>query len=77
MTTHTSLTIDTETLNRELTELDRLLHRVQERIRLSSTSVSVKQHDTREIWKRTAGVLKNKITEDPVEWQRRIRAEWD
>mgnify|MGYP006302869211 CR=1 FL=1 len=26
--------------------------------------------------KKTAGILKNKIS-DPVEWQKKIRAEWD
>ena len=74
---HTAQTMDTETLNRELTELDRLLHRIRERIQPAPVLSRTKQDDVREVWKRTAGVLKNKITEDPVEWQRRIRAEWD
>ncbi|MDO8505814.1 MAG: hypothetical protein Q7S48_04540 [bacterium] len=77
MIVHTPQTIDTETLSRELTELDRLLHRIRERIQPAHVRSRTKQDDVREVWKRTAGVLKNKITEDPVEWQRRIRAEWE
>ena len=73
MTAHASPTIDTETLNRELTELDRLLHRIQERIVCAPAPLDTRQA----ILKRTGGVLRHKITEDPVEWQRRIRAEWD
>ncbi len=28
-------------------------------------------------WKKAAGMLKGKITDDPVVWQRKIRGEWD
>lgn len=77
MATQTSTTLDTETLSWELTELDRLLHRIRDRIQISSAISHTKKQDAREVWKRTAGILKDKIKEDPVEWQRRIRAEWD
>ncbi len=73
MTAHATQIIDTETLNRELTELDRLLHRIQERIVSAPDPLDTRQA----ILKRTGGILRNKITEDPVEWQRRIRAEWN
>lgn len=78
MATQTAQTIDTETLNRELTELDRLLHRIQGHIQLTAAISKPKTpQEIREVWKRTGGILKDKITEDPVEWQRKIRAEWD
>ena len=28
-------------------------------------------------WKKAAGILKHKRILDPVEWQRKIRSEWD
>lgn len=73
MLSHPSQTIDTEALRRELTELDRLLHHIKERIVNAPAPLDARQA----ILKRTAGILKNKIMEDPVEWQRKIRAEWD
>lgn len=29
------------------------------------------------VWKKAAGILKHKRIPDPVEWQRKIRNEWD
>lgn len=69
MTQGTTLA-DTETLTRELDELDRVLHRV--RIRLQGLP---KKKSQLEHWREMKGILKGKITEDPLTYQRRIRAE--
>lgn len=75
MTVHTAQTLDTETLSRELTELDRLLHRIQ--AQLSDVSIDARAN-VKAVLKRTGGVLRNKLTEEEVlAWQRKIRAEWE
>ena len=80
MTAHTSQTLelDKETLSRELNEIDRLLHRIRDRVGIFSLPPRVQSaEEIRKIFKRTGGILKNKITEDLVEWQRKVRAEWN
>lgn len=75
MATPTSTTLDTETLSWELTELDRLLHRIREK--LTGTSARSRT-DVKAVLERTGGVLHHKATEaEIIEWQRKIRAEWE
>lgn len=61
---------DTEILTRELDELDRVLHRVRTRLQGLPKKKSQLEH-----WREMKGILKGKITEDPLTYQRRIRAE--
>lgn len=76
MTVHMSPIMNTETLSRELTELDRLLHRIREQ--LAGTPARTPA-DIKTVLKRTGGVLRNKIgsEEEVLAWQRKIRAEWE
>ena len=68
---HASSTLtDTKTIAYELDELDRLLHRIRMRIATPKTQAAQLSH-----WREMRGILKGKITEDPLVYQRRIRAE--
>lgn len=65
-----STTMNTQLLERELNELDRLLHRIKEQLRTPQESGVRLSH-----WRAIRGILKGKLTEDPLAYQRRIRAE--
>ena len=92
---HTTATLlDTETLTRELDELDRVLHRVRTQLNVLPKKKSQLEH-----WREMRGILiphltiaelsdalrnlgnspvmRSKLPEDPVVWQRKIRNESD
>ncbi|MBI2552043.1 hypothetical protein HYW17_01950 [Candidatus Uhrbacteria bacterium] len=71
-----STTTDTDKLRLELDEIDRLLHRLKERVGVSKTR---EPHIPRnyEALRKLRGLLKGKLTEDPLAYQQRIRAESD
>ena len=69
-------TIDVDMLSRELDQLDALLHTLKKRLVVSSikkTSSSSSYLALRSL----RGILKGRMTEDPLQYQRRIRAESD
>ena len=72
---HSTTTHDPELLSRELDELDRLLHRIKERIP-SVTSQGVPSGSYTAL-RKLRGMLKGKIEEDPLAYQQRVRAESD
>ena len=68
-------TTDVETISRELDQLDEILHRLKGRLgtipeKKTSSSSYLALRSLR-------GILKGRITEDPLQYQRRIRAESD
>ena len=60
----------TNTIARDLDELDRLVHRIKTQLQTPSRNDGQVLH-----WRAMRGILKGKITEDPLAYQRRIRAE--
>lgn len=72
---HISSTItDPQTLGRELDELDRLIHRIKERL---STPKDLHRVSSYDALRKLRGILKGKLVEDPLHYQQRIRAESD
>lgn len=72
--THTATTHDTELWTRELDELDRLLHRIRKRM---SAPGKMMRPTSYEALRKLRGILQGKLTEDPLSYQQRIRAESD
>lgn len=72
---HPTTTHDPELLSRELEELDRLLHRIKERI------PSAKPHGIPSAsyiaLQKLRGLLRGKIVENPLAYQQRVRSESD
>ncbi|MDO8505140.1 MAG: hypothetical protein Q7S48_00975 [bacterium] len=64
------ITPTTNTITRDLEELDRLVHRIKTQLQSSSKDMGRLSH-----WRAMRGILKGKITEDPLAYQRRIRAD--
>ena len=64
------ITSPTDAITRDLEELDRLVHRIKTQLQTSQ-----KEHGMLSHWRSIRGILKGKITEDPLAYQRRIRAE--
>ena len=60
----------TNTITRDLEELDRLVHRIKTQLQTHSKDVGRLSH-----WRAIRGILKGKITEDPLAYQRRIRTD--
>ena len=60
----------TDALTRDIDELDRLVHRIKTQLQAPQKDKGVLSH-----WRAIRGVLKGKLTENPLEYQRRIRAE--
>lgn len=60
----------TNTITRDLEELDRLVHRIKMQLHPPIKDMGRLSH-----WRAMRGILKGKITEDPLAYQRRIRAE--
>lgn len=58
------------TLTRDIEELDRLVHRIKKQLQAPKTEKGILLH-----WRAMRGILKGKITEDPLAYQRRVRAE--
>lgn len=67
-------TIDTETLTRELNELDRVLHRMRERLASPSGTAGSSSYAA---LRKLRGILNGKLIEDPLTYQQRIRTESD
>ena len=63
-------TSTSNTITRDLEELDRLVHRIKMQLHAPSKDKSQLYH-----WRGMRGILKGKIVEDPLVYQRRIRAE--
>lgn len=67
---HSTRTTTQEMLTHDIDELDRLVHRI--RIQLQRSG---KEYDMLSHWRSMRGILKGKIIEDPLAYQRRIRTE--
>lgn len=72
---HPTTTHDPELLSRDLEELDRLLHRIKERI--PSAKPQGSPSASYAAFQKLRGMLKGRIGEDPLAYQKRIRAEND
>ena len=57
-------------LTRDIEELDRLVHRIKMQLEVPQRDKGALSH-----WRAIKGILKGKLTEDPLAYQRRIRAE--
>lgn len=73
--THVKTTIDIEVISRDLEKLDELLHSLKGKLGVipakeASSSSYLALRSLR-------GMLKGRISEDPLQYQRRIRAESD
>ena len=69
MQTHPYSVIN-DALTRDIEELDRLVHRIKTQLQTPQKNNGVLLH-----WRAIRGILKGKITEDPLVYQRRVRAE--
>lgn len=59
-----------DTLTRDIEELDRLVHRIKTQLQTPQKNKDVLLH-----WRAIRGILKGKITEDSLTYQRRVRSE--
>lgn len=68
---HPSMTAaDSQLLTRELDALDRVLHHIKSLLRAAPKTETDLAH-----WRAMRGTLRGKLAEDPLAYQRRVRAE--
>lgn len=66
---------NTTELERVLEELDRVIHRSRALLHGVRSGAKGMSLEKRKAWESLAGLWKGRITEDPLAYQRRVRAE--